>query len=238
MCWIYVAERLRAAGHAVTTVDLPGHASAGKVPFTWDGAAERVNAASAAMDSGPAVLVGLSVGAAVALHVAARTPGAVGGLILAGAGACWADRRTRSSLLAASIAGFACAVTGRYELLAHASGYRGAARLRQAGRSMRGSSPLQLYRTARELTTFDVREIPPPSVPAAVLVLTNDRRMPPGLQRRLAHYLDCPAFDVAADHDAPVREPERFTDALTDALATVTAMRPASSRQEMKDGSQ
>lgn len=235
MCWTNVANRLREAGHEVSIVDLPGHASAGSVPFTWNNAAERVIAASTAADAGPAVLVGLSVGAAVALRAAARTPEAVAGIVLTGAGACWADRRTRAVLSAVSIAGFASAAAGRYELLAYASGYRGLAQLHQAGESMRGSSPVQLYRTARELTKFDVRSVPPPQVPAAVLVLADDHRMPPGLQRRLARYLDCPSFDIAADHDAPVREPERFTGALIEALAAVGSARPASPTPAGKD---
>jgi hypothetical protein len=58
---------------------------------------------------------------------------------------------------------------------------------------------------------FDVRSIPPPPIPSAVIVLTEDRRMPPGLQRALARYLGCQHVDVAADHDAPVRHTARFS---------------------------
>jgi hypothetical protein len=49
-------------------------------------------------------------------------------------------------------------------------------------------------------------------------VLTDDRRMPPGLQRALARYLGCPHVDVAADHDAPVRRTARFSDGVQTAL--------------------
>jgi hypothetical protein len=49
-------------------------------------------------------------------------------------------------------------------------------------------------------------------------VLTDDRRMPPGLQRALARYLDCRHVDVAADHDAPVRDTARFYDGVLAAL--------------------
>ena len=54
-----------------------------------------------------------------------------------------------------------------------------------------------------------------------MIVLTNDRRMPPGLQRALARYLGCPYIDVAADHDAPVRHSTRFTEGVRTALSLV-----------------
>jgi hypothetical protein len=52
-------------------------------------------------------------------------------------------------------------------------------------------------------------------------VLTDDRRMPPGLQRALARYLGCPHVDVAADHDAPVRQTARFSDGVHTALTSL-----------------
>jgi hypothetical protein len=101
-------------------------------------------------------------------------------------------------------------------LLAHAAGARG----REIVTAARTADvePIQLWRAARQLTQFDVRNTPPPPIPCAVIVLTNDRRMPPGLQRALARYLGCPHVDVAADHDAPVRQTARFSDGLQSAL--------------------
>ena len=45
--------------------------------------------------------------------------------------------------------------------------------------------------------------------------------MPPGLQRALARYLGCPHVDVAADHDAPVRQTARFFDGVQAALTAL-----------------
>ena len=89
--------------------------------------------------------------------------------------------------------------------------------------------PVQLWRAARQLTQFDVRNTPPPPIPCAVIVLTDDRRMPPGLQRALARYLGCPHVDVAADHDAPVRQTARFSEGVQTALTLLggdEAIRP------------
>jgi hypothetical protein len=83
--------------------------------------------------------------------------------------------------------------------------------------------PAQLWRAARQLTQFDVRNTPRPPIRCAVIVLTDDRRMPPGLRRVLGRYLGCPHVDVAADHDAPVRQTARFSDGVQTAL---TLLRP------------
>jgi len=55
-------------------------------------------------------------------------------------------------------------------------------------------------------------------MPCAVIVLTNDRRMPPGLQRALAKYLGCAHVDVTADHDAPLRQTGRLREGIETAL--------------------
>ena len=93
--------------------------------------------------------------------------------------------------------------------------------------------PVQLWRAARQLTLFDVRNTPSPPIPCAVIVLTDDRRMPPGLQRALARYLGCPHVDVAADHDAPVRQTARFSDGVQTALTLLRGNGPSKGRSAM-----
>ena len=67
------------------TPDLPGHGTAADVPFTLDGAADRVAALIERDAGGRAIVVGLSLGAYVAMDLAARRPELVAGLVLAGA---------------------------------------------------------------------------------------------------------------------------------------------------------
>jgi pimeloyl-ACP methyl ester carboxylesterase len=66
--------------------DLAGHGSAAHVPFTLDGAAERVAEliANEATD-GRAIVVGLSLGGYVAMDLASRWPDRVRGLVVSGA---------------------------------------------------------------------------------------------------------------------------------------------------------
>ncbi len=221
MSWALLAESLRGAGYRVATPDLPGHGASRDTSFTWESA--RASICDAAEQFGPEkpVLIGLSLGAAAAIYAAQREPASFAGLVVAGAGACWRDRHLRTGLTAAAAVGALSVAVGRRELLAHAAGARG----REIFVAARAAdvAPAQLWRAARQLTRFDVRRTPPPSIPCAVIVLTGDRRMPPGLQRALARYLGCPQIDVAADHDAPVSQTTRFCDGVQTAI---TSLRP------------
>ena len=223
MSWAPLAESLRAVGYRVATPDLPGHGTSRDTSF-YVGERQRDGPCrSRAVRAGKPVLIGLSLGAATAIYAAQREPTSFAGLVLSGAGACWNDRYLRSGLTVAAAVGALSAAVGRRELLAHAAGVRGreivtAARAADVG-------PAQLWRAARQLTQFDVRSTPPPPIPCAVIVLTDDRRMPPGLQRALARYLGCPHVDVAADHDAPVRQTARFSDGVQTALTLLGGFR-------------
>ena len=123
-------------------------------------------------------------------------------------------------MTAAAAVGALSAAVGRREPLAHAAGVRGREILVAARTA--DVAPAQLWCAARQLTRFDVRRTPPPPIPCAVIVLTDDRRMPPGLQRALAGYLGCPQIDVAADHDAPVSQTTRFCDGVQTAIMSLT----------------
>jgi pimeloyl-ACP methyl ester carboxylesterase len=76
-----------AAEFRCVTLDLPGHGTQAAQPFTLDAAAAAVAGAIEAAGSGPAVIVGLSLGGYVAMDVAAGRPELVRGLVLSGASA-------------------------------------------------------------------------------------------------------------------------------------------------------
>ncbi|MBG6213494.1 MAG: alpha/beta hydrolase [Cryobacterium sp.] len=84
--WRFQEQKLRAAGHPVLAIDLPGHGQRMGEPFT-------VPAALAAIDDGVlalggrVLLVGLSLGGYYAVAYAAKHPDRVAGLVAAGCSA-------------------------------------------------------------------------------------------------------------------------------------------------------
>lgn len=83
--WILQSRYLAHHGFAVLALDLPGHGhSAGPLPTTVEGHAERIAAALGALASPRFVLVGHSMGSLIALEVARRLPARVAGVALLG----------------------------------------------------------------------------------------------------------------------------------------------------------
>lgn len=66
-------------------LDLPGHGTLAHRPFTLDAAADAVAHVIDEAAGGRAIVVGLSLGGYVAMHLAERSPERVRGLVLAGA---------------------------------------------------------------------------------------------------------------------------------------------------------
>lgn len=82
--WGPQMERL-SDGFRVIAMDLPGHGARTDERFTLDAAAEALAQTIDEAAGGRAVVVGLSLGGYVAMHLAGRTPERVRGLVLTGA---------------------------------------------------------------------------------------------------------------------------------------------------------
>ena len=82
--WAPQVDRLSAT-HRVIALDLPGHGTRAAEPFSLDAASDAVAEAIDEAAGGSAVVVGLSLGGYVGIHLAERSPDRVRGLVLAGA---------------------------------------------------------------------------------------------------------------------------------------------------------
>jgi len=82
--WAPQVERL-SDEFRVIAMDLPGHGARASERFTLDGAADALAETIDEAAGGRALVVGLSLGGYVAMHLAGRTPERVRGLVLTGA---------------------------------------------------------------------------------------------------------------------------------------------------------
>lgn len=81
--WREQVAAMSSLGHPCATVDLPGHGTNVDARFTMDAALAAIDDAVRRFDT-PPLLVGLSLGGYTSLAYAARTPGAVAGVMLSG----------------------------------------------------------------------------------------------------------------------------------------------------------
>lgn len=103
--WCELAPAL-AQNHRVLVPDLPGHAASAPLPApaTLAQFAERIAALVDREEAGPALVVGHSLGAVVAVRLAVRRPDAVRGLVIAaGAGIVSTTARARRILTTTTI---------------------------------------------------------------------------------------------------------------------------------------
>lgn len=176
------------------------------------------------LGTGPAVVVGYSMGGPIAQLLARRHPDLVAGLVL-----CATARDFRGApadrLRFAALAAFApaAAILPSVEKLPVPPLPGHLSRLSWALDEARRHEPSALVAAARALGRFTSRRwIGQLRVPATVLVHTEDRVVPPHRQRKLAASLrDATMVEVPGDHLAVGNDPERYLPALLRAHASV-----------------
>jgi pimeloyl-ACP methyl ester carboxylesterase len=231
--WAQTYGPLQRAGHRVLAMDLRGHGRGlrSSAPFRLVDCADDAAGVLDQLGVGPAAVVGYSMGGPVAQLLARRHPERVAGIVLCATALDWSDPRTKAFWRA--MGGLRLLLgafpTGSWKAGMRLAGAPSAGSSWVAGELSRGSAR-DLAEAGRELGRFDssgwVGEL---SVPAAVLVMTRDRLVPPSKQRALAQALGVEPVLVEADHDACSVEPRRFVHALTGALRDLasSARRPA-----------
>ena len=220
--WLQTYAPLRRAGYRVLAMDLRGHGRGlrSESPFRLADCADDAAGVLAALGTGPALVVGYSMGGPVTQLLARRHPEAVRGFVLCATALDWSDPRQKTVW---RTMGLLRLVLGLFPQGSWRAGMRLAgAPAREsawvAAELSRGNAR-DLAEAGRELGRFDssgwAGELPQPR---AVVVMTRDRLVPPRKQRALAEALRVDAVLLDADHDACSTQPARFVGALLTAL--------------------
>lgn len=219
----------------VVALDQRGHGRGirSTEPFRLADCADDAARLLAALDAGPAIVAGYSMGGPVAQLLWHRHRHLVAGLVLCATAAAFLPDRSRRPL-APALAGFATLArlaprSWRQRLTARVADarHRGNAQESWVAAELRHNDPAVLLEAAAELARFSSRAwLCDVDVPSAVVVTTRDNLVPPERQRRLAAALPTArTIEVDADHSAPLLAPDRFVPAVVDACRYVAARR-------------
>jgi 2-succinyl-6-hydroxy-2,4-cyclohexadiene-1-carboxylate synthase len=224
-CWGPVAPAL-AADHKVVRLDLPGHGRSGALAADLPATGRLVAEAG-----GPAVYLGYSMGARMALHVATEAAGTVRGLVLVGGtpgieeAAERAERRERDEALAARIRTQGVDwFVGWWLAQPMFAGLPAGARFEDERRSNAAEGlarSLELAGTGSQQPLWSAL----PGIEAPVLVMAGEQDEPyAAVARRTAAAIGANArvaLVPGAGHSAHLEQPARFLEAVEPWLAEV-----------------
>ena len=226
-----------AARHRVIALDHRGHGRGmrAQTAFSLEACADDAAALLAELGVGPVIVVGFSMGGAIAMLMHHRHPQLVAGMVFCGTALEWKDSprerivwRGMSLLEVALRSGTGEGIVARVlrEVI------EGAPELEAlepwvTGEFHRGS-PTDLAGAGRALATYDGRPLAPDvAVPCAVVVTTTDQMVRPEKQYELADALGADTFTLDGDHFAPFTKGPAFAKTITTAVDQVTrAARP------------
>lgn len=224
--WFRTYEPLLRAGYRVLSVDHRGHGRGLRTPekFRLVDCAADAAALVRYIGCGPVAAVGYSMGGPLAQLMARDHPDTVSSVVLCATATDWKDPRLflfwRSmSWLRLQLGLFPTAVW-RWGL--RLSGFRDSPTTSWvAAEASRGSSR-DVAEAGRELSRFDSRGwVARLGVPAAVVLTTEDKAVPPAKQRELARLTGAQVFEVEGDHWACTQAGGPFPGRLAEALGAL-----------------
>jgi 3-oxoadipate enol-lactonase len=234
--WFRVYDDVAGLGRLVA-VDHRGHGRGLRTAerFTLEDAADDAAAVLRALDTGPAIVVGYSMGGPISLLLWQRHPELVAGLVLEATALEWrATRRERLLWKLMAMLEFVFR-SGRNrgiieralrDAVEHCPDVEGL--LPWLRGELRRGDPEALADAGRALGDYDARSFAGLiDVPASVVVTTKDRLVRPRKQRQLAHAIPrARTFELAGDHDASLVLPGPFRRVTADAIASVIQRLP------------
>lgn len=224
--WLGVYGPLADAGYRVLAIDHRGHGRGMRTlqPFRLVDCAGDAAAALRSLDASPAIVVGYSMGGAIAQLIARDHPDVVGGLVLSGTAQHWKDRAAQRMFRRMAAFGLMLSLapeaTWRWGF--RRIGLRPSPATLWAQSELMRHSARDVAEAGRELGRFDSRPwLRPPAAPAMVVLTSRDSAVAPRRQRELAEALGARVFEAPVDHLQMIARARDYNPALLEALAAV-----------------
>lgn len=217
------------ADHALIAPDLRGHSDGPRGRFSLEQAADDAAHLIETFASGPAIVVGYSMGGAVTQHLVHRHPHLVAGTVYAATAARFVTHRTRPLFAAANVARQATPrVPSRLVNIALSTVLGPAKRLPDtwtwAAEDLARHDWVTILHAAAHLARHDGhRLITPAGPPACTVLTTRDTTVPPARQRELATLAGAYVIQVDVGHTAPATHPEPIAEGVAAAVAMVAS---------------
>ena len=225
--WRTVYDDLHSAGYRVLAIDHRGHGRGMRPlePFRLADCAADAAAALRELDVAPSLVVGYSMGGAIAQLLARDHLDVISGLVLSGTAQHFQGPRMRRDAGALRTLGVSLSLspvrTWRWGL--RRAGLPETDATNWLVSELTRHSVRDIVEGGRELGRFDSRPwLRPLGIPSAVVVTTKDEIVPPSRQRELAAALDAQVFEAQISHLEVASRPDRYNRPLLDALAAVS----------------
>jgi 3-oxoadipate enol-lactonase len=224
--WCGAYDALAEAGYRVLAIDHRGHGRGLRplIPFRLEDCAADAAGVLRTLDLGQALIVGYSMGGAVAQLVARDHPDIARGVVLSGTAQHWQDPQSRRAFRAMGVLGLSLSLAPRsfWRLGFRHAGLPNNQGTVWAESEMMRHSARDIAEAGRELGRFDSRPwLGTVRAPLAVLITNRDQVVPVRKQQELAAAAGGPVFESPIDHLDIVSRADDYNQFLLQALESV-----------------
>jgi len=221
--WCGAYGALSQAGYRVLAIDHRGHGRGLRplVPFRLSDCAADAAAALRTLGLAPALVVGYSMGGAIAQLIARDHPEVASRVVLSGTAQHWQDPETRRVWRAMGLLGLSLSLAPRtfWRLGFRRAGLPHSQRTAWIQSELMRHSARDIAEAGRELGRFDSRPwLGSVRVPMAVVITTRDEAVAVPKQRELAAAAGGPVFEAPITHLEVVNRADVYNPALLQAL--------------------